>query len=419
MQSWPEFRKPAILSPSATASGSASSKTITGALPPSSRCTRLSVSAAAARDLLAGGDVAGQRHHATSGWRTIAGADGLAVAGDTTFSTPGGRISPASSARRSVESGVCSDGLGRPYVAGGQRRADLPDGHHQRVVPRRDLRRRARPARAGSSRCSPHVLAGRLALEHPRGAGEEAQVVGGDRHLVARARRAACRRSPTRARPAPRRGRRSRRPGQQRLGSLARSRVAPLRQRRSAASTARSTSACVPLGTSAMISPVAGFSTSIVPPSTASTHSPPTKFLCCETRHAHRNPSRSELLQPTTSAVAARRCPASAAGRASPGSIVSDDHEQDDDVDLRQLLAEADVAEDPDRQRVLRAGGERRDDHLVERQREREQRRRRRARSRSSAASRSGTSASRRRRGPSRPRPATPGVRRSRASTLL
>src|SRR5207253_5587090 len=50
-----------------------------------------------------------------------------------------------------------------------------------------------------------------------------------------------------------------------------------------AASTARSTSACVPLGTSAIVSPVAGFRTSIVPPSTASTHSPPTKFLCWET----------------------------------------------------------------------------------------------------------------------------------------
>ena len=45
-----------------------------------------------------------------------------------------------------------------------------------------------------------------------------------------------------------------------------------------AASTARSTSACVPRGTSAIVSPVAGFSTSIVPPSTAPTHSPPTKF---------------------------------------------------------------------------------------------------------------------------------------------
>ena len=38
-----------------------------------------------------------------------------------------------------------------------------------------------------------------LALEAARGAGEEAEVVGADRHLVARVRRAACRRSATRA----------------------------------------------------------------------------------------------------------------------------------------------------------------------------------------------------------------------------
>src|SRR3954465_11651084 len=46
---------------------------------------------------------------------------------------------------------------------------------------------------------------------------------------------------------------------------------------------------------------------------------------------------------------------------------------EDDDVDLGQLLAEPDLAEDPDRQRVLYACGERRDDHLVEREREGEQ----------------------------------------------
>src|SRR6478672_2668060 len=46
---------------------------------------------------------------------------------------------------------------------------------------------------------------------------------------------------------------------------------------------------------------------------------------------------------------------------------------EDDDVDLRELLAETDLAEDPDRERVLGAGSEGRDDHLVEREREREQ----------------------------------------------
>ncbi len=45
-----------------------------------------------------------------------------------------------------------------------------------------------------------------------------------------------------------------------------------------AASTARSTSACEPWGTSPIVSPVAGLMISAVSPSTASTHSPPTKF---------------------------------------------------------------------------------------------------------------------------------------------
>ena len=47
-----------------------------------------------------------------------------------------------------------------------------------------------------------------------------------------------------------------------------------------AASTARSTSSAVPRGTSAITSPVAGFSTSIVSPLDDSTHSPPMNCLC-------------------------------------------------------------------------------------------------------------------------------------------
>src|SRR6266852_3091268 len=46
VQSWPALKKPPILMPSTTALGSASSKTTTGALPPSSRWTRFSVDAA-------------------------------------------------------------------------------------------------------------------------------------------------------------------------------------------------------------------------------------------------------------------------------------------------------------------------------------------------------------------------------------
>src|SRR5689334_4330042 len=48
-----------------------------------------------------------------------------------------------------------------------------------------------------------------------------------------------------------------------------------------AAWTARSTSSALARGTSAIVSPVAGLRTSIVSPLAESTHSPPTKFLCC------------------------------------------------------------------------------------------------------------------------------------------
>ena len=50
-----------------------------------------------------------------------------------------------------------------------------------------------------------------------------------------------------------------------------------------AASTARSTSAWVPFGTSEIVSPVDGLTISAVPPSAASTHLPPTKFWNVET----------------------------------------------------------------------------------------------------------------------------------------
>src|SRR3954468_4305869 len=50
------------------------------------------------------------------------------------------------------------------------------------------------------------------------------------------------------------------------------------------------------------------------------------------------------------------------------------EHDQEyHDVHLRELLPTLDLAEDPGRQRVVRADGERRHDHLVERERERQQ----------------------------------------------
>ena len=83
---------------------------MTGALPPSSRCTRLSWSAAAAAIHL---PVPGEPVSDTismSGWVTIEDPAGLPWP-VITFSTPGGRISPASSASLTVEIGVDSAGL--------------------------------------------------------------------------------------------------------------------------------------------------------------------------------------------------------------------------------------------------------------------------------------------------------------------
>ena len=58
-------------------------------------------------------------------------------------------------------------GLGRlehDRAAGGQRRADLPDGHHQRVVPGRDLAHHADRLAPDDRGAALHVLARRLAL---------------------------------------------------------------------------------------------------------------------------------------------------------------------------------------------------------------------------------------------------------------
>src|SRR5438093_714149 len=96
--------------PSATAAGSASSKTITGALPPSSRCTRFSVSAAVRAISLPVATSPVSETMRTSRWRTSPAPTG-SPSPVITLRTPGGRISAASCAKRSVVSGVCSDGL--------------------------------------------------------------------------------------------------------------------------------------------------------------------------------------------------------------------------------------------------------------------------------------------------------------------
>ena len=89
---------------------SASSKTTTGALPPSSRWTRLSVSARARAIHLPVSTEPVSETMSTSSWVTIAWPAGSPWP-VMTLRTPGGKISAANSASFSVVSGVVSAGL--------------------------------------------------------------------------------------------------------------------------------------------------------------------------------------------------------------------------------------------------------------------------------------------------------------------
>ena len=109
MQSCPALKYPAMATASAVFSGSASSNTMTGALPPSSRWTRLrSLAAAAAtsrpaRTLPVIDTICG------TGWFTSARP--VSRSPQITLKVPGGRNSLISSASSRVDTGVVSDGL--------------------------------------------------------------------------------------------------------------------------------------------------------------------------------------------------------------------------------------------------------------------------------------------------------------------
>ena len=95
--------------PAAADSRSTSSKTTTGALPPSSRCTRLrSGAAAAATSMPARVEPV---MDTSCGVGCAISARPVSRSPQTTLSTPGGRNSAAISASISVVTGVVSDGL--------------------------------------------------------------------------------------------------------------------------------------------------------------------------------------------------------------------------------------------------------------------------------------------------------------------
>ena len=161
---------------------SASSKMMTGALPPSSRWTRFRLSAAARATFLPDSTEPGDRHHPDAGMRRDGRAHGVAVAGDDVEDALGQDVGgdlghPQGGERRDLGR------LQHHRVPGREGGRDLPRRHHQRVVPRRDLAddadrlapdHRGRPA---------HVLGRGLALRRAGGPGHEAKAVGCAGHL--------------------------------------------------------------------------------------------------------------------------------------------------------------------------------------------------------------------------------------------
>ena len=113
-----------------------SSKTMTGALPPSSRCTRLSVSAAVRAKCLPVSTEPVSRSCPRPGARSAPRPSGgrarsrcSARLGRMSAASSANRRSSAASSRRASARSCC-----RP-----RGRAEFPDRHHQRVVPGRHL----------------------------------------------------------------------------------------------------------------------------------------------------------------------------------------------------------------------------------------------------------------------------------------
>ena len=157
---------------------SASSNTMTGFLPPSSKCTRLSVGAPCAWIIEPVDDSPTKAIALMSGC-SVRLLPAVSPMPCTTFSTPAGR--PASSAISASRCAVKRAPLGRfvDHAAAGRKRGrDLPRTQHERRVPRRDHAHR--PDRSAGRVVDDVFGRGRdLAVVGARGlVGEEAEVRG-------------------------------------------------------------------------------------------------------------------------------------------------------------------------------------------------------------------------------------------------
>src|SRR5215212_3191810 len=156
---------------------SASSKTITGALPPSSRWTRLSVCAAAFATSLPVATSPVRDTISTLGCRTIPAPTG-SPSPVITLRTPPGKRSAASSAILKLghpqsRQGRLLGGFENDSVSRRQGGANLPDRHHQGVVPWGDLANYAHRLATDHGRVPSQVLTSSLALHNAAGTREE------------------------------------------------------------------------------------------------------------------------------------------------------------------------------------------------------------------------------------------------------
>ena len=136
-------------------------------------------------DVLAGVGVAGDRDHPDLGVADERIADRRARPGDDVEDAGrqdvGGDLAEDEGRQRRSRRWLEDD-----RVARREGRADLPAGHHDRVVPRRDRGDHADRLAPDHRGQAGRVLVDGLAFHHPRAAGEEAQVVDDDRDLVDR-----------------------------------------------------------------------------------------------------------------------------------------------------------------------------------------------------------------------------------------
>ena len=170
------------MAPSTAASRSASAKTMLGLLPPSSRVTRLSVSAAFFMMIWPTSVEPVKAILSTPRWATSGVAGGLAEAGDDVDHAGGepglhGQLAHAQGGERGLLGRLEHDG-----AAGGQRGAPLPGDHQHREVPGDDLPGDAHRLAAGVAEV-PAADRDRLAVDLVGPAGVVAEAVDHQRQV--------------------------------------------------------------------------------------------------------------------------------------------------------------------------------------------------------------------------------------------